>query len=136
MRPTTFTSLELPVVTSIEPEPVSTCRFTVALTRRVRLNSPRAEAEANPESRTSVTRTVILEEIVADRIVPPLSFRVQGNSRACPERSVPRLALYKTEGGTSLGMTELFLAGCRKTRLTRKKVFAQPASTVSRKLMI
>src|SRR6266568_1482405 len=73
MRPTTFTSLELPVVTSIEPEPVSTCRFTVPLTRRVRLNWPRAEAEANPESKTTVT-TAIREKIVADRIMPPWGF--------------------------------------------------------------
>src|SRR5215475_2534209 len=74
MRPTTWTSLELPVCTSIEPEPVSTCRLTVPLTLRVRSNSPRADAAAlalRTAARIEIERNFALKEEGAGYIVPP-----------------------------------------------------------------
>src|SRR5207248_2377376 len=46
MCPTTCTSDEFPVRTSMDPDPVSTCRFTLPLTLRVRSNSPCVAARA------------------------------------------------------------------------------------------
>src|SRR5262245_10650941 len=107
MWPTTCTSFELPVRTSIEPEPVSTCKFTVPVTCSVRSKSPRAEATADTAQtakKRAVNTILNRSEATVERMEPPL-FRYKFK--------IPTLSQRPRQGWGTRGVVDSTLTAIR-----------------------